>query len=109
MNVSSLQNDIAGYYAEFSWLTALMVLWAYIVLDILYAYYTIAVARLLPARAATTGSIMYFLLAVGVVNYSHNPLYLGSVVLGSWIGTFAVVEFERRKKAKASLETESHM
>lgn len=107
MNISSLQNDIAKYYAEFSWLTALMVLAAYIVLDILYAYYTIAVGRLLPARAATTGSIMYFLLAVGVVNYSHNPLYLGSVVIGSWIGTFAVVEYERRKKAKASPKTES--
>ncbi len=80
---------------------------AYIVLDILYAYYTIAVGRLLPARAATTGSIMYFLLAVGVVNYSHNPLYLASVVIGSWIGTFSVVEFERRKKAKASVKTES--
>ena len=102
-----MQNSIAGYYTEFSWLTALMVLGAYIVLDILYAYYTIAVGRLLPARAATTGSIMYFLLAVGVVNYSHNPLYLGSVVVGSWIGTFAVVEFERRKKAKASFKTES--
>ena len=101
MNVSSLQNSIADYYTEFSWLTALMVLGAYIVLDILYAYYTIAVGRLLPARAATTGSIMYFLLAVGVVNYSHNPLYLGSVVVGSWIGTFAVVEFERRKKSKS--------
>ena len=84
-----------------------MVLGAYIVLDILYAYYTIAVGRLLPARAATTGSIMYFLLAVWVVNYSHSPLYLGSVVVGSWIGTFAVTPFEHRKKAKASFKTES--
>lgn len=110
MSISSLQNDIAGYYAQFSWLTALMVLGAYIVLDILYAYYTIAVSRLLPARAATTGSIMYFLLAVGVVNYSHNPLYLGSVVVGSWIGTYAVVEFERRKKKTAGEKAtqESH-
>lgn len=87
-----------AYWADFSWALALFVFVAYIILDVLYAQYTMAVNALQPARAATTGSLMYFLLAVGVLNYTHNPLYIPGLVLGSWIGTYVAVEHKRRKK-----------
>ena len=101
--LTSWQNSFVLYYAQFSWIVAALVFAAYIVLDVLYAHYTIAVSGLNPSRAATTGSVMYFLLAVGVFNYSHNPLYLLSVALGSWIGTYGAVEYERRKKVRTVL------
>jgi uncharacterized membrane protein YfcA len=88
------------YMADFSWGIALFVFVAYIILDVLYAQYTMAVNSLQPTRAATTGSLMYFLLAIGVLNYAHNPLYIPGLVLGSWIGTYVAVEHKRRKKQK---------
>ena len=101
--MSSFIEQLTFFIADFSMLTAFFVFAAYVVVDTLYAYYTLAVSRLEPARAATTGALMYFLLAVGVLNYTHNPLYLFPLVLGSWIGTYVTVELERRKKAKVVL------
>lgn len=100
MHVNEWGSLLHGYWAEFSWVVALMVFLAYIVLDILYALYTLAVNRLQPARAATTGSLMYFLLALGVFSYTHNPLYVISLVLGSWIGTYVAVLHELKKKQR---------
>ncbi len=104
MYVTEWGTLLSGYWDDFSWTIALLVFVSYIVLDILYARYTLAVNRLQPARAATTGSFMYFLLAVGVFNYASNPLYILSLFVGSWIGTYVAVEYERRKKLRTRVE-----
>ncbi len=96
--VAEWQSMLSVYWAEFSWSIALLVFVSYVILDVLYARYTLAVNRLQPGRAATMGSTMYVLLAVGVFNYTHNPLYIIALLLGSWIGTYGAVEYERRKK-----------
>lgn len=96
--ILELQDKLAVHWAEFSWSIALLVFISYVILDVLYARYTLSVNRLEPVRAATTGSVMYFLLAIGVLNYTHNPLYILALFIGSWIGTYGAVEFERRKK-----------
>lgn len=101
--MTTLIEQLVVFASEFSMLTAFFVFVAYVVVDMLYAYYTLAVNRLEPGRAATTGSLMYFLLAVGVLNYTHNPLYLFPLVLGSWLGTYVTVEIERRKKVGATM------
>ena len=98
--ISGFIDSIPIYWSDFSIEIALLIFFSYIVLDILYARYTLAVNRLQPLRAATTGSIMYFLLAVGVFNYAKNPLYIPMLFLGSWIGTYVAVEHERRKKVR---------
>ena len=76
---------------ELSLLTALIVFVAYIAVDGMYAYYTLAVAEKRPLRAATTGALMHFLIAVGVLSYVQNYFYIIPLALGSWIGTFLVV------------------
>lgn len=101
--MASFIEQLTVFSSDFSMITAIFVFVAYVVVDMLYAYYTLAVNRLEPGRAATTGSLMYFLLAVGVLNYTNNPLYLFPLVLGSWLGTYVTVEIERRKKVKAVL------
>ena len=76
---------------------------AYVLLDGLYAISTLAIANLRPGKAATTGAITYILLAVGVISYIENILYLVPIVAGSWVGTYVVVGKRKQKKRSASL------
>lgn len=88
---------ISSLVQGFDWLLAAGVFIAYFVVDALYAYYTLSVTKHQAARAATAGAAMYFLLAVGVISYMQNYLYLIPLVLGSWFGTYAVVKWEGKK------------
>ena len=98
MDTALFFEALSNYWAQFSWTIALAVLLAYVVLDILFALYTLAVSQLEPMRAANSGSLMYFLLGFTVFSYTRNPLYIPGVAIGSWIGTYLVVEYKRRKK-----------
>ena len=78
---------------DFSWLTALTVFVVYIFFDILYAVYVICVSRRQPLAASFTGAMLYSLGAVGVMNYTHNILYLIPLSLGAFIGTYIAVKY----------------
>ncbi len=90
--------EILQHWEAFNVVTATIVFAAYIVVDGMYAYYTLAVAEKRPFRAATTGSLMHFLLAIGVLSYVENYLYVLPLALGSWIGTYVVVKLREEKK-----------
>jgi hypothetical protein len=77
---------------NFSYITALIIFIAYLVVDGMYAYYTLAITKHKAITAATTGALMHFLLAFGVINYVNNYLYVVPLALGSWIGTFLVIK-----------------
>lgn len=79
------------FSAEFSLGVAVLVFLIYICIDGMYAYYTIAVTGKQPFKAATVGSAMHFLIALGVLNYTENSFYIIPLALGSWVGTYAVV------------------
>ncbi len=64
------------------------------VVDALYAYYTIVVTKKKPVAAASVGALMHFMIAFGVLNYVQNYLYLIPLALGSWIGTYVVVRYD---------------
>ena len=85
-------------WANFSFEIALLVLLAYIIVDGMYAYYTLQVAQKNPFSAATSGALIHFLLALGVLSYVQNYLYLIPIAIGSWIGTFLVVKREQNIK-----------
>lgn len=87
--------NLAQLLQEFNILTALLVFCAYVIVDGLYAYYTLAVTDKKPIRAATTGALMHFLLAVGVLSYVQNYLYVIPLALGSWVGTYLVVKVSK--------------
>lgn len=84
--------------SEFSWVTAVLVFLTYVVIDMLYAYYIMCVEERHPARAAATTSLIYSLLAYGVVSYSQNILYLIPLTSGAFIGTFIMVAYKKRKE-----------
>jgi len=80
---------------SFDFKIAIIILIAYIVVDGMYAYYTLQVTKKKPYSAATIGALMHFLLAVGVLSYVQNYLYLIPLAIGSWIGTFIIVKREQ--------------
>lgn len=80
---------------DFSWSTALLILLVYIVVDMLYAYYIIQVEQRNPIKAAVVSSVLYSLLAFGVVSYSRNILYLFPLATGAFIGTYLTVWWKR--------------
>jgi tryptophan-rich sensory protein len=85
-------------YENFNWMTAVLVAISYIIVDGLYAKYTLEVVKLRPVLSATLWSGMHFLLAFGVVNYTENRLYIFPLAIWSRIGTYLVVEFEQKKR-----------
>jgi len=87
--------DINSSLATFNFGTAILIFVAYTLVDALYAYYTLQVTKRNPYAAATSGAFMYFLLAIGVLNYVQNYLYLIPLALGSWIGTFIIIKREQ--------------
>ena len=91
---------IVIHWADFNLWTGLVLLILYVVVDLLYAMYTLAITKLQAAKAASIGAGMYVLLAAGVISYSANPLYLVPIGIGSWLGTFIAVWREKRQKAK---------
>jgi hypothetical protein len=81
---------------DFSPLTAGIIFLTYVAVDILYAAYIICVERRRAMAAAAISSLLYSLLAYGVITYSSNPLYLVPLAAGAFVGTYATVSFNRR-------------
>lgn len=85
--------DIA--WAHFSFPNAVLILVAYFILDGMYAVYTIKVTEKRPAAAATIGALMHFIIAFGVLSYVQSFLYVVPIAIGSWLGTYTMVRYER--------------
>ena len=77
---------------NFNPLLAIGIFVAYILVDDMYAYYTLAVVNRKPITSATVGSLMHFLIAFGILSYVQNYLYIIPLALGSWVGTYLVVK-----------------
>lgn len=88
--------DLYAAWTTFNIGTATLIFISYVLVDALYAYYTLQLTKRKAYSAATSGALMYFLIAVGVLNYVQNYLYLIPLALGSWIGTFFIVKREQR-------------
>ena len=93
-------NTLIEYWHSFNFIVAIGILIAYIIIDGMYAYYTLLVTNKKPFASATIGALMHFLIAVGVLNYVHNYLYIIPIAIGSWIGTYFVVKKEQNRLKK---------
>lgn len=94
-----MEFSVDGFYQSletFNFLVALGVLAAYFIVDAMYAHYTLAVADLKAIPAANTGALMHFLLALGVLSYVQNYLYIVPIAIGSWFGTYVIVKREKK-------------
>jgi hypothetical protein len=81
--------------SDFSATTAAIIFATYVAVDVLYAAYIICVERRRALAAAAISSVLYSLLAFGVITYSKNPLYLIPLAAGAFVGTFVTVLYNR--------------
>lgn len=89
-------SGVVDKWHQFSFLLGGAIFVAYVFVDGCWAYYTLSIEKRKPVSAATVGSLTYFLLAIGIVNYVQNYLYLIPLALGSWVGTYLVVTHDMR-------------
>lgn len=87
-------DNLLVHWQNFDFRIAGIIIITYIVLDGMYAYYTLAVTKKKPLNSAFVGSMMHFLVAFGVLNYIQNYLYILPIVVGSFIGTYFVVRYD---------------
>ncbi len=85
---------------EFNWLLAIGLFFASILLDAVFALYTIAVVKNQPFKTASMSVLCYLIAAVGVVNYVQNRWYLIPLSAGAFVGSYAIVKREALKKSK---------
>lgn len=88
--------EIQNSYSDLNWFICLSLLVIYFVVDSLYATYTLMVTEYRPYSAATAASLIYLLLAIGVMSYVENFLYVFPIMIGSWLGTFNIVSRKRK-------------
>jgi len=88
--------DILSHWQSFDFKVAGIVFVAYLLVDAMYAYYTLAVTKNRPVAAASVGATMHFLIAFGVLNYVQNYLYIIPLAVGSWFGTYFVVRYSSK-------------
>lgn len=69
----------------------LLVFAAYLLVDALYALYTLAVTERRAARAASYSAAIYLLLACGVLAFTRSAWYIIPAAVGGWAGTFLAV------------------
>lgn len=79
---------------DFSYITALTIFITYVAIDMLYAWYIMSVNKKRAFTAAILTSIIYSLLAFGVVSYSKNIYYLIPLASGAFLGTYLMVKFK---------------
>jgi hypothetical protein len=79
---------------DFSYITALTIFVTYVAIDMLYAWYIMSVNKKQAFTAAVLTSIIYSLLAFGVVSYSKNIYYLIPLASGAFLGTYLMVKFK---------------
>jgi hypothetical protein len=80
---------------DFSWTTAAMIFVTYVAIDMLYAWYVICVGERRAVTAALLTSVIYSLLAFGVVSYSKNIFYLVPLASGAFFGTYVMVRLKK--------------
>ena len=80
---------------DFSWTTAGLIFITYVLIDVLYAWYIIAVGKRQEMQAAVASSLLYSLAAYGVITYSRNVTYIAFLAAGAFFGTYIIVKLKK--------------
>lgn len=75
---------------------ALLVVGIYVLIDALYAYYTISVTKGKALKSALSASAIYTLTSLGLIKIVDNHLYIIPMVIGSFIGTYLITWWNKR-------------
>jgi hypothetical protein len=88
-------------FADFSWTTALLIFIGYFFIDVGSTWTIIAVQKLQVGLATLLTFFLYLGSAVGIIEYTDNPVYALPMALGASLGGFAMLMWEKRKQEKS--------
>jgi hypothetical protein len=71
-----------------------------ILADICWVFYFINIDERNSVKSGLWGSMVYVCSAISITNYINNKAYIVAAVLGSFIGTYASVEYKKWKENK---------
>lgn len=75
--------------------TAVIIFFTYVAIDMLYAWYVLAVSSQKALQAASLGAALYSLCAFGVMTYSKNMFYILPLACGSFLGTYLTIKLHK--------------
>lgn len=78
----------------------ILVLVAMAIADVCWTYYFIKIDERKSLAAGLWGSAIYMCGAFGVLSYTEDKSLIIAAVLGSFIGTYATVEYKKKKENK---------
>lgn len=71
-----------------------------LILDAVFALYTLAVTKHQSVKAGILSALIYILSAFGILSFVNNKLYVIPLSLGAFFGAFLIVEKEKRDNKK---------
>ncbi len=83
---------------SFNIFAALALFIFYLIVEIMDSSLTFALVQHKSVRSAVVTFILYFTLAVEIVAIISNYLYIIPVAIGAALGSYLVVEYEKRKR-----------
>ena len=78
----------------------LTIIVAMFIADVCWAYYFIKIGERKGLQAGLWGSAIYICGAYTVTSYIHDSSLIIAAILGSFLGTWATVEYKKRKEQK---------
>ena len=96
MNIELLSPSEA--FDSFNLFVAVGLFVFYLVVEVLDSSLTFALVQHKSVRSAAVTFILYFTLAVEVVAIISNYLYILPIAIGAALGSYIVVEYEKRKR-----------
>ena len=70
----------------------------YCLVEFLDASLTLSITRLQSLRSANMTLILYIILGIEVLAFVNNYLYAIPIALGAWLGTYLLIEHEKKKQ-----------
>lgn len=96
MNIELL--SISEALQQFNWFIAVSLFFFYLLIEMLDSSLTFSLVQHKSIRSAAVTFILYTTLAVEVVAIISNYLYILPVAIGAALGSYFVVEYEKKKR-----------
>lgn len=89
-------------FDSIDWTTAVLIFIGYFFIDVGSTWSIIAVQKLQVGLATFLTFFLYLGSAVGIIEYTDNPIYALPMALGASLGSFAILIWEKKKQERAS-------
>jgi len=90
--------------AEVNIIVCFILFVVYVVFDVLYGWYILAVQKLKAERAGVLSMLIGAVSYAGIYKFTDNPWYGVPIILGGGVGTYLLLLWERKRKSKNDIK-----